>query len=223
MNRYLFITLLGLILAAGRASAKHPTAWNRGELFLKNGTTLTGELNYNWKAEVVQLKQDDVIKAFSAFQVRSFRFFDDKLNTLRIFTSVQHPVRLSFRRPVFMEQVMTGSMTVYRRLRRGREPILATKPATFSTDAELVQNLDEFDYFVYEGDKMTNLNQFPRELWPMMHDEYGDELKRFGSTLLVDRNSTLARLLFINQYNSLKSQESPASAGTALPGMYGPE
>ena len=223
MKRYLFITFLGLLLTAGKAPAKNPTVWSRGELFLTNGTELSGELNYNWKAEVVQLRQGDVIKAYSAFQVRSFRFFDDKLNTVRIFNSVQHPVRLSLKRPVFMEQLMTGTMTVYRRLRHGREPILVAKPSMFSNDTELIQNLDEFDYFVYEGNMMTNLNQFPKELWPVMQEEYGDVLNQFGTTLLVERNSTLARLLFINRYNSLKSQESTASAGSALPGMYGPE
>jgi hypothetical protein len=223
MTRYLFITFLSLILAAGRVSAKHPTDWNRGELFLKNGTELTGDLNYNWKAGIIQLQQGNAIRAYSAFQVRSFRFFDDKFNTLRIFNVVQQPTRLSLKRPVFMEQLMSGTFTVYRQLRHGREPLLAAQPSMFSNDSNAAQNLDEFDYYVYEDGRLTNLNQFPKAVWPIMEEEYGDELKRFGTTLLIDKNSTLARLLFINQYNSLKSQEPSVSAGNALPGMYGPE
>jgi hypothetical protein len=213
MKRYTLLTLLGLSLLVGHASAKTPTIWNRGELFLENGTELTGDLNYNWKAEVVQIRQGDAIKAYSAFQVQAFRFFDNSLNTLRTFASVQDPAHSSLHRLLFMEQVMTGPMTVYRRLHHMREPIASQNPASFGSDAELVKDLDGFDYFVYENDSIISLDKFSQELWPVMQQECGDELTHYASTLAIDKSSTVARLRIINRYNSLKSQ--PASAHVA--------
>ncbi|MBC3788832.1 hypothetical protein [Spirosoma utsteinense] len=221
MKQYIFLTLIGLSLAGGNASAKPPTVWHTGVLLLSNGTELTGDLNYNWKAEIVQIRLGDGIKAYSAFHVREFTYFDDKINTLRKFASVEHPIRSSLRRLIVMEQLMEGPMTVYRRLRHAREPIAKRNLSSFGNDAELTQNLDSFDYFVYKDDGVVKLDHFVRDIWPVMQQEYHKELTQYGTTLLIDRNTTLARLLFINQYNSLKAKTADESAGAAAPGMYG--
>lgn len=221
MKRHILFTLLGLSLAVSNASAKPPTIWHPGELHLANGTELTGDLNYNWKAEIVQIRQENGVKAYSAFQIRAFSYFDATLNTVRTFASVQHPTQTSRHRLIIMEQFMSGQMTVYRRLRHAREPIAKRSLSSFGDDTELVQNLDSFEYFVYQADGIHKLDYFVRDLWPVMQQEFQQELAQFGTRLLIDRNTTLARLLFINEYNALKIQAAAESAGAAAPGMYG--
>lgn len=222
MKRYILFTLLGMSLAGSNASAKPPTIWHPGELYLANGTKLTGDLNYNWKAEIVQIRQGNGVKAYSAFQIRAFSYFDTKLNTARTFASVEHPTKTSSRHQlIIMEEMMAGTMTVYRRLRHVREPIAKSSLSSFGDDTMLVQNLDSFEYFVYQDKGVSKLVYFVRDLWPVMQEEFRQELAQFGTTLLIDKNTTLARLLFINEYNSLKSQSATESAEAAAPGMYG--
>lgn len=210
------VLLATWLFITGSALAKGPV-WNRGELQLVNGTVLDGDLSYNWKAEIIQFRQGDAIKAYSAHQIESFRFFDDHLNTIRKFVAFDYPVKPTLHRPIFLEQCITGTLTVYRRLRHLRDPIPVVTPSAYRTDEALLDDIDNFTYYVVDANNVLNLDGFLRNLWPRLRDEFGDELQRYAGSLHMDLNNTLARLLLINQYNTLKliaAQTAPAEAST---------
>ncbi|MFD2569878.1 hypothetical protein ACFSUS_04485 [Spirosoma soli] len=209
MNKWLWITAVWLSFAGSNAVAENPGMWNRGELLLENGIQLTGELNYNWKAEIVQYRQGNTIKAYSAYQVRTFVYFDTLQSTLRKFVSVDYPVKPALSRPLFLEEFVVGPLMVYRRLRHMHEPIKVLTPASFGTDEELVKDIDNFTYLVLAGDDFIDLSDFSRALWPRMQDEFNNELQKYIARLQLEPTSTLARLLLINQYNYLKMNTSP--------------
>lgn len=216
MKMNVLLTVLWLsAVGVGTSHARGEATWNEGQLLLVNGTQLEGELNYNWKAEIVQIRQGNTIKAYSASQVDHFVFFDANQNMLRRFVAVEYPVRQTLIRKLFLEEFVPGALTVYRRLRHTREPIRVVSPIAYGDDEELVKDLDSFTYFVYDANGMiTNLDNFARDIWPRLKEEYGDELKHFLDGQGLDASNTLSQLLLINQYNALKKQETP---GNALP------
>ena len=201
-----YLLLVWLSIAGGNTVAK--TLWNRGELVLQNGTVLTGELNYNWRAEIVQYRAENTIKAFSAFQVREFKYFDDQLNTLRKFVAMDYPIKPSSPRIAFLEEFERGPVMVYRRLRRIHEPIKLVNSVKFGLDEEFIKNIDNFHYYVLTGDKMTALADFAHTQWPQMQTEFTDEFNLYVAKLHIDLTSTFARLLLINRYNQLKMRGS---------------
>ncbi|GAB3540533.1 hypothetical protein [Spirosoma fluminis] len=202
MKKYVWITLIWLCSAGSSLLAKNPGTWSQGELILMNGARLEGELNYNWKAEIVQIRQNNTLKAYSALQVQEFKFFDNNQNTIRKFVAVDFPVKVALRRPLFLEEFVAGPLMVYRRLRHIREPIKLTNPSMFGNDEELVKDIDNFIYFVYAGEDMVKLDDFNRFTWPRMQEEFEAELNQYAT----DLNSTTAQLMLINKYNYLKSE-----------------
>ncbi|GAA4468921.1 hypothetical protein GCM10023189_55080 [Nibrella saemangeumensis] len=211
------------LITLGKTAAS-PGNWNTGKLVLRNGTVVTGEINYNWKAEIVQLRMPSgTVKAYSAFQVDHFIYFDNGQNTLRKFVSIDYPVRRTLTRQLILEEFTSGPYMVYRRLRHGREPIKVAQPVLYADDSELVKDYDSFNYYVYTNNTFTNLDYFDRELWPQMEQEFGDELKQFIQTRQINISSTVARLMIISHYNYLKdnmpqAEESPASTSVIRSG-----
>nr|WP_293838107.1 hypothetical protein [uncultured Arsenicibacter sp.] len=204
MKTYILLTLLWGI-GTGICLAKDDLAWKTGKLQLNNGVELVGSLNYNWKAEVLQLKlPDGTIKAYSPSQVQSFMYFDEHANDLRRFASVDFPVRRSMYRPVFLETVTTGTMTVYRRLRHTKEPLRLSSTASYGNDDQLVKDYDNFTYLVYSNDTFRLLDDFMYDIWPQMQAEFGTELKTFVKVRALDTDDTESRLLLITHYNQLK-------------------
>ncbi len=187
-------------------AAPHNPTWNTGQILLNNGTEIQGEISYNWKAEIVQLRQNGTIKAYSAHQINRFAYFDDANNALRHFSAVDYPVRKNFKRPVFLEEFTVGTFTVYRRLRHMHGLIPLAKPANYGKEGIQIEDYDNFSYYVYDGNTFVNMDKFNRDLWPQMNQEFGPELKRYAEIRQLDTSNTAARLMLINQYNYLKAE-----------------
>jgi len=207
MKKSVLIAILWLTFVGGKALARN--TWSNGELSLKNGVVLTGELEYNWKAEIVQFREGNAIKAYSAFQVKEFKYFDDRLNTLRKFITVDYPIKESVHTPRFMEEFGIGSLMIYRRLRHARDPLKLNNASNAGIDDKLIRNINNFTYYVLEGDSLSKLDDFFRELWPNREQEFAREMQQYEATLAADFTSgTLAKLLLITHYNQLKAQAS---------------
>ncbi len=202
MKKLLFAAL---IMAAVTVELLASTpVWNKGYVTLPDGRRLEGELNYNWKAEVVQLRlSDGLVKAYSAGYVDSFIYYDKIQQIIRTFSSVDLPGLEQGFRPVFMEEVTTGPLTIYRRLRHTHEFIKITRPSMYNDDSELVKDIDNFVYLVVDVDGQAfDLTSFSKDLWPRM-STYQEQLTQYLKVREMDMSNTLARILLINQYNYL--------------------
>jgi hypothetical protein len=211
MKMWLPIAFIGLVLWSEPLEAsKQDPDWNAGKLTLNDGTELLGDLSYNWKAEIVQIRQGGTLKAYSAYQVSHFTFFDDRNNALRRFNAVDFPVKRDLIRPIFLEEFTPGTLTVYRRLRHTREPIKLAKPVSYNSEEVVMSDYDNFTYYVYADGNFTDMDYFGQDIWPRMNNEFGTELHEYALTRQLDFSSTAARLMLIAHYNYLKEQ-----AGTA--------
>ena len=181
-------------------------SWNRGKLELNSGAVLEGEVNYNWKAEVVRLRlPNGIIKAYSAHQVNRFIYYDDTHHALRTFAAVDFVVKPLVERKVFLEECATGPMAVYRRLRHQHEPIRVKNPAMGGTDELVYDDLDSFVYYVYDDESMLELDRFAADVWPRMTKDFDNELNHYRTSRNLDVSSIMGRLMLITQYNALKS------------------
>ncbi|MBO0930615.1 hypothetical protein [Fibrella aquatilis] len=203
MKNSLLILLIWSLSVSGTLA--HNDTWNTGHATLPDGQRVEGQLNYNWKAEVLQVKlADGTVRAFSAGRISSFTYFDNEQDLLRKFCSIGFAGPDDTQRFVFMEECTTGKLSVYRRLRHSHELIKIARPSMFGTDREMTKDYDNFDYIVLDDNQVTDLQQFGTHLWPQMHDEFSKPLTEYMKVRQLDITSTVAKLMLINQYNYLK-------------------
>lgn len=188
--------------------ARNSETWHQGELVLVDGTELKGDISYNWKAEIVQYREGNRIKAYSAYQVRAFSYFDEHQHIPRNFFTFNYAGKPGGRlRPLFLEEVVIGPLPVYRELRSAREPVKLRNLSTFSSDEELVRDIENFTYLVFLNGELINLNMFYRTVWPKLKEVYGAELRRYAMRIRSGITNTLVQLMLINQYNYLSRQQ----------------
>ncbi|MBO0938969.1 hypothetical protein J2I47_20620 [Fibrella sp. HMF5335] len=202
--KHVFLLLLIWSLSLTAAWGSNDV-WNNGYVTLPDGQRIEGQLNYNWKAEVLRVKiSDGTAKAYSASRVRSFAYFDDEQNLLRRFSAIAFAGPDDTRRFVFMEECTVGKLSVYRRLHHAHEFIKMGRPSLFGSDREMIKDYDNFDYIVLDDTQVTDLQHFSTDLWPQMQSEFSGPLGDYVKTRQLDITSTVAKLMLINQYNYLK-------------------
>lgn len=206
MKRNVWVMIVWLMAAGSSVLARNSDVWSQGELVLMNGTELKGDIGYNWKAEIVQYREGNKIRAYSPYQVRAFRYFDDHQNVLRKFVTFEQATKSGRQRPLFLEEVVVGPVPVYREVRSAHEPIKLRNLSMFNSDEELVKDLENFTYLVLLNGELINLNMFYRTIWPGLKEKYEAELKRYAMRIQSNITSTLAQLMLINQYNFLAQQ-----------------
>jgi len=215
MKRNLCLVIVWLTALGSSVVARNSETWNQGELVLVDGTDLKGDISYNWKAEIVQYREGNRIKAYSAYQVRAFSYFDEHQHIPRNFFTFNYADKTDGRqRPIFLEEVVIGPLPVYRELRSAREPVKLKDLSTFSSDEELVKNLENFTYLVFMNGELINLNLFYRTIWPKLKEVYEAELRRYAMRIRSGITHTLVQLMLINQYNYLSRQQLVDPAGS---------
>jgi hypothetical protein len=215
---------LVLLLLTGffpTSPAQATTDWYVGHVTLADGTELDGALNYNWKAEIVQIQQGQTTKAYSAFQIDRFTFFDTGINQKRTFVSLDFPVKPTLTRRLVLEQCATGPLMVYRRLRHTRELLKLAKPAAYGSDQTFGQDMGSFVYYAVPIPQPTtdpaaqplqflSLDKFYRNIWPLMMEKQGAELRSRVTKSQMPLNDTEGQLILITYYNTLQLRQTAA-------------
>ena len=155
------------------------------------------------------LQQCDVVKAYSPQQITGFKFFDAYLNTLRRFVAIPTPTRFQRDRFELVEEVETGPFTVYRKHQQTATFFLFGRINSRNDDAELDDDdMDSFDYFVFDGELTIPLTDFNRTLWPRMNrNNSGKILREYVREKVLNLHDLTTRLVLINKFNYLAITE----------------
>lgn len=216
MKKVMWVLVVGLLAIGGSVQANDSTLWHPGELVLNNGIEVSGELNFNWKAEVVQCRQGTIIKAYSANQVYTFRYYDDQQSVIRRFVTIDYLGKAGRRHPRILEEVVSGSLRVYRELRFVPEFVKVVSLKNYGMDDGLVNDIDNFSYLVMADEEMVPLPVFYRTRWPRLQAAFEVDLKRYARNSQADTAHTLGQLRLISLYNSLVEKTANSfSAGSA--------
>ncbi|MFD1143003.1 hypothetical protein ACFQ4C_17890 [Larkinella insperata] len=167
-------------------------------------------MNFNWAAQVVQFRAGSQIKAYSANQVERFTYLDRQANTIRKFATVSCPAKSGLRQPQIFEEVFQGTLPVYRKLTTSQGLIKFGNLSGFSSDAELVRDLNNYTYLVYFQDELVPLTAFYRQIWPSLRAVFK---KEFTEYRINRATNVVGQLRLISRYNYLA--EKPVSASLA--------
>ncbi|MDJ1501638.1 hypothetical protein [Xanthocytophaga agilis] len=195
--------LVTFSVVAGNPSSQN---WHQGELVLLNEQTVNGEFSYDAFTDLIQVKDERVVKVYSARQVRAFGYFDEKSNQMRRFLSLSYPVRRNRNQKAFFEIVLTGEMYLLRRLHNMRSSN-PTQLNAMESDSPWYDKKNAYEYFVYANDHFIPISQFRRRIYPILMKEYKEQLEVFIKDKKLNIYTQRGKFMLINQYNVLKSPD----------------
>jgi hypothetical protein len=81
--------------------------WHKGNIFLTDGSSYSGQLKYDMDNNLVQL-QAEAVSTFTALNVTSFEIFDETYGGIRKFYSLPYSLNGNYETPIFFEVLTQG-------------------------------------------------------------------------------------------------------------------
>ena len=219
MQTHYRLTLVwALLLGSSLAGLATPPGihWLPGQLVLASGQTLTGDLAYNWAAEMVLFQRaDGRVQTLSATQVQDFAWYDPAMHGYRFFVSVAGSVPTNPDAPAFFERMVSGPLSVYRRMRKPRGLVKRTfqHPERVNPDQPDAPDY-YYDYFAEADGKLRSFDRFYSDVYVPILSTFDTELQTFRLRNHLDERSARSRMRLISYYNTLltRQQASPTVA-----------
>ncbi len=181
---------------------------------LQDGTVLKGGIRYDWRSEVVRFKNADQQQwAGSGQQIQEFSFFDPEEARIRRFINMSFPVSPVTSRSLFMEVILDGTLSVYRRPHAHLSPKPFQSFAGHLFSGWLATDYRHFDYYVYRNGSFTRLDVFSQQFWPKLHKEMNEESWMYltVNNLIVPKTIP-GQLRLIARYNDIPRLADPVHA-----------
>jgi len=101
------LTLLSLVTVIAQNQQFPSQVWHKGNIFLTDGTSFSGELKYDMDNNLVQL-QTGSVTTFTASNVVSFDIYDETYGGIRKFYSLPYSLNGDYETPIFFEVLTQG-------------------------------------------------------------------------------------------------------------------
>lgn len=203
------LILLGLISVQAQNSQFPSQVWHKGNIFLNDGTTLSGLIKYDLDNNLVQL-QSQTVDTFTASNVSNFEIFDEIFGGIRRFYSLPYALNGEYETPTFFEVLTEGNDLAL----LCREYI-ATDTRGMSSWGPMGMNPFwgpqnnfgyrlAFNYYFFKNGKMKRYSLKRKDLFAMLPG-YDEEINLFmrKNRLEHDKRGDLLRITAY--YNELKN------------------
>lgn len=210
-------SLVSTTLIDVSAGIPKPT-WQTGYLILTDGDKRAGELDYNWQAETVLLREPDGrIRAFSASQVQQFGWQASPGQKARLFITLPGSIRQAPASLAFFEVCAEGPIMVVRRMKRAHGLFRrAYNNPIRNFDPETPDPHDSFfDYFAHINGQFLSFKRFYVAIYQAHMAAYRQELQQFVQVRHLNEKSQFGQLRIVEQYNRLAERQT-ASVNTPV-------
>jgi hypothetical protein len=103
----LFLSFLSLVSVFAQNHQFPSQVWHKGNIFLADGASYSGQLKYDMDNNVVQL-QAEAVTTFTASNVVSFEIYDETYGGIRKFYSLPYSLNGDYETPIFFEVLTQG-------------------------------------------------------------------------------------------------------------------
>lgn len=175
--------LQGMLLAGSAATfgAEKPI-WHPGEVELRNGTLLEGDISYSLEFENVQFREPGtrLIKTFSAADINMFSFHDRGKQSVRVFYSLPYTNSEGYTTEMFFELIFDGYFTLLSRETTIDEAIFQESERHLFYPVIGMPGLRYKDnYFVLNDDGFFKLAHNEKDLLALMPTMLATEVKKY--------------------------------------------
>jgi hypothetical protein len=205
----LSLIFLGLVSVLAQNNQFPSQIWHKGNIFLNDGSTLSGLIKYDLENNLVQL-QNETVETFTASTVSNFEIYDEIFAGIRRFYSLPYAINGDYETPTFFEVLTEGEdlallcreyIATDTRGMNNWGPVAMNPfwgPQTF-TGYRLA-----FNYYFFKNGRMERFSLKRKDLFTMLpgHDEEIDLFMR-KNRLEHDRRGDLLRITAY--YNELQN------------------
>ena len=103
----LLLSLWSLVNVIAQNQQFPSQVWHKGNIFLADGASYSGELKYDMENNLVQLMAETVI-TFTASNVATFEIYDETYGGIRKFYSLPYSLNGDYETPIFFEVLTQG-------------------------------------------------------------------------------------------------------------------
>jgi hypothetical protein len=103
----LFLSFLSLVAVFAQNQQFPSQVWHKGNIFLADGASFSGQLKYDMDNNLVQL-QAEAVTTFTASNVVSFEIYDETYGGIRKFYSLPYSLNGDYETPIFFEVLTQG-------------------------------------------------------------------------------------------------------------------
>ena len=205
----LSLIFLGLVSVLAQNNQFPSQIWHKGNIFLNDGSTISGLIKYDLENNLVQL-QTETVETFTASTVSNFEIYDEIFAGIRRFYSLPYAINGDYETPTFFEVLTEGDdlallcreyIAVDTRGMNNWGPVGMNPfwgPQTFS-GYRLA-----FNYYFFKNGRLERYSLKRKDLFAMLpgHDEEIDLFMR-KNRLEHDRRGDLLRITAY--YNDLQN------------------
>lgn len=211
------ITVLFMLIAF---SALADNEWFDGVVVLKDDQVLIGQVKHNSQLNIVQVKDDEKMKTFSAYQVAKFSFNDTQLGFIRRFVSVPYEQESKNFSDAFFEVIIQGEIRLLRRAKAYVNGDVANESQeVYNVNGYTINNFQyqhamSFDYFFQVDGQVVPSDKFKRMLLPDIRDSYNNAVAQFIDDNHLNIHKIYDQVLIIRYYNKIYSSNTYAASGS---------
>ena len=204
---FLTLFIIGFFICTSDAQVVPSELWHEGRMVLLEGDTLKGEIKYNFKEDLAQIKVDDKIQTFSARKLFFFEIYDEGIKSYRQFYSLPYQVKSNYSVPMLFEVLYEGKLTLL-----CREKVVQEDQQRKSSIMGIQQPADPrmllaFDFYFLEKDGKIKLYEPKKSFLLNVMDRRYHEMKKYikKNNLRYDHISDLVRITAY--YNALDNEQ----------------
>lgn len=194
------LTILTLLVFSFTTKAyENYGLWCNGQITLENGEVIEGEINYDLKFEVIQIRDNGIVRAFTAEGVAYFTMFDPINYRQRDYISLEHQVNFGYKRKTFFEIVAEGNITILRRSKYIRRPRITED---YRAPHIYLNAVCKHSYYAIRKKEWVEINDFEAQVLPWMSD-FEQEIDNYIEAGKLKLKYIHAQMRVIHLYNQL--------------------
>jgi len=208
----LFIPFILIFIAFGSYAqnlSENLGPWFYGSVVLKNTEVAKGPIYVDLEKDIVICKdKEGAMKAFTAYQIKYFHFYDQILKAERYYRSFNTKLKRSSRNH-FFEVLAVGDMYY---LRQEVEMLVPNSDYRyfFADNNETIGAKTCFVYYMYQDNEMIKIKNFKKQFLDQTVN-YEEKIDNYVVEENINFVSTEDQVKVIGYYNFLKEMEQAVS------------
>ena len=197
-------TLLGifaLLLFLNTETVAREIQWFKGTVIFNNDESLHAEMHLNQELGLLMVKSDEHIRTFPAFKFKYVEYFDTEYGEPRYFMSIFKRKTPSISEHSVFEIVVFGRYLVLRKELPSFGQL--TEPFSNTLEKDEYEKVENFIYYVYDGDRMLKLQHVNRRKMKMLTQRYDRDIEQYIQKNQIHYRDSYSKIKVLAYYNAL--------------------
>ena len=186
--------------------------WCPGQVILENQQVVFGEINYDLKYNAIQVRNNGVVRTYTAEKIAHFTLFDLVKHRERRYVAIDHQLEEGYQRKTFFEVLTEGDVTILRKSKYVRKPRVTEDQRAPHIYLNAVCR---HDYYAYNQGDFFEIEDFEEQILPRMTD-YEDLVQDYIKRCKLKLRKINEQMRVVHLYNQLCGQRANEGALTEV-------